>query len=682
VNRLADETSPYLRQHRDNPVDWYPWGEQAFERARSEDMPVLLSVGYSACHWCHVMAHESFENPDLAAIQNRLFVSIKVDREERPDVDRIYMDALQALTGSGGWPMTVFLLPDGRAFFAGTYFPPEDRSGLPGFPRVMESLAAAFHNRRDEVVASAENLAQALAPAPLVADLPDAHDMARVLAAAEERLLKSTDATYGGFGGAPKFPQCAALDFLLTREVLARSQQAGAVVERTLLAMAQGGIRDQLGEGFHRYSVDERWAVPHFEKMLYDNAQLIRLYLRGWQAHGSPDHLDIARRTADFLIEQMALPGGGFAASLDADTEQGEGAYYAWTDKDLADVVGSDRLELALDLFGGPGPARTEQGGSVLRGGVDQVIEGDLRPIREAMVEQLARVRAGRPAPGRDDKLIVSWNALAILALSELAVALNNQHYLDEALRAAEAILARASREGRVYHLFDGRSARFTATLEDLAGMGLACLALHEATGQVRWFDLAQQMAARVDTEYADPDGPGWFDSPADHDPLLKSRPRSLEDGAQPSGTSQMAELCARLYALTGEDGWRTRVADVLAAMATAMERFPSAFGALLATAAILESSQIELALICPDQNLSHWRLLRRARARFRPELVVGVARLPSTQAVAVTGPPLVMARDQLDGLPTAHVCRRFTCRLPVTDDEALQHELDEVGTA
>jgi hypothetical protein len=690
VNRLGEETSPYLRQHQDNPVDWYPWGEEAFGRARDEDRPILLSVGYSACHWCHVMAHESFEDPIVAELQNRLFVNIKVDREERPDVDRVYMDALQALTGGGGWPMTVFLLPDGRPFFAGTYFPPEDRSGLPGFRRVLESLASAYRDRREEVVENAERLSQALLPAPLIAPAPGDQGLAQVLAAAEARLVHSADPQYGGFSGAPKFPQCAALEFLLTREVLNRSSEAGAVVRRTLQAMAEGGIRDQLGEGFHRYSVDRRWAVPHFEKMLYDNAQLVRLYLRSWQAHRDPQHLDLARRTADFLIDQMALPQGGFAASLDADTAEGEGAFYAWTEEQLAEVLGPDQLQLADGLFGGEGVAQTEQGGSVLRGGLDpglianrlNLSEAEVRASRESMVQQLARSRSRRTAPGRDDKLIVGWNALAISALTELALGSGEPRYLDSALRCAEAILNRATADGQLHHLFDGSRARFVANLDDLAGMGLAALALHEATGEARWFDLALALAKRVGREYRDPAGPGWFDTPLDHDPNLKARPRSLEDGAQPSGTSLMTELCLRLHALTGEGSWFDRAAEVLTAMASAVERFPSAFGALLSTMALLDSGQIELALLVPDGELAHWPLLRQARSKLRPQLVVGVGRVGAGRAEAQLGPPLVHGRPLLEGLPTAYVCRQFACRVPVVEAQGLERELEMPETA
>ncbi|HEY6537653.1 MAG TPA: thioredoxin domain-containing protein [Candidatus Dormibacteraeota bacterium] len=683
MNRLADESSPYLRQHRDNPVDWYPWGEPAFARARAEDRPILLSVGYSACHWCHVMAHESFENPELAEIQNRLFVNVKVDREERPDVDRVYMDALQALTGGGGWPMTVFLLPDGRPFFAGTYYPPEDRPGLPGFRRVMESLAAAYHERPKEVVASAERLGQALAPAPLVAPPATGPDLRGVLDRAERRLLESADERWGGFGGAPKFPQCPVLDFLLTRAVLEGPGEAAEAVQRTLRAMARGGIRDQVGEGFHRYSVDERWAVPHFEKMLYDNAQLVRLYLRSWQAHQRPEDLDLARRTADFLIDQLGLEGGGFAASLDADTGQGEGAYYAWSEADLEEALGSERAELTSRLFGGPGAAQTERGDLVLRGGEEldpaQPAQGQLR---EEMVRELAEVRGDRPPPGRDQKLIVGWNALAITALCELAVVLDEPSYLAQATRAAERVMASATVDGRLAHLFDGSQGRFTATLDDLAGMGLAALSLHEAGGEARWFQVACELAERVEADYADRDGPGWFDVPAGHDPNLRVRPRSLEDGAQPGGTSLMAELCLRLHGLSGEDRWRARALEVLAALAGAAERYPFAFGSLLAVMAVLDAGQVELALICPETPQAHWPLLRRARARLRPRLVVAVARLGSGQAEAQDGAELARHRSLEDGAPTAYVCQNFVCRLPVRDGDGLDRELGDVEIA
>ncbi len=692
MNRLARESSSYLRQHQENPVDWYPWGEEAFQRAREEDRPILLSVGYSSCHWCHVMAHESFENQHLAALQNRLFVSIKVDREERPDVDRVYMDALQALTGGGGWPMTLFLLPDGRPFYAGTYFPPEDRRGAPGFGRVMESLAAAYRDRRQDVLSNADGLSQALTPAPLVAGSASPERMEQVLRAAEVGLLRSADSEFGGFGSAPKFPQCAVLEFLLLRASWIPSSGAGAVVRRSLDAMARGGIRDQLGEGFHRYSVDRRWAVPHFEKMLYDNAQLVRLYLHSWQATANPAHLQLAQRTADFLVQQMELPQGGFAASFDADTAAGEGAYYAWSEDQLGEVLGAEAGGLVEELFGGPGQALTEDGRLVLRGGAAAAAAPDaqsgtdreLGVLRRELVQRLKAARAQRQAPARDDKLIVGWNALAISALCELAVATGSPQYLDHARAAAETIRHRASPAGELRHLFDGTRARFTATLDDVAGMGLAALALHEATGEADWFEYALELGRAADEGYRDPAGPGWFDSPLGHDPNLRARPRTLEDGAQPSGLSLMTELCLRLGSLTGDARWGERAAAVLNAMASAMERFPSAFGALLSSAALLGVGQVELALLVPDGQSAHWPLLRRARSRLRPQLVVGVGRVDSGAEVAGVGPPLVLSRSLLRGEPTAYVCRNFSCRLPVNGEDQLEVALGgaEEGSA
>ncbi|HVC38741.1 MAG TPA: thioredoxin domain-containing protein [Candidatus Dormibacteraeota bacterium] len=688
MNRLAAETSPYLRQHKDNPVDWYPWGAEAFQRAKEQDRPILLSVGYSACHWCHVMAHESFENPALAEIQNRLFVNIKVDREERPDVDSVYMSALQAQTGGGGWPMTVFLLPDGRPFYAGTYFPPTDRPGLPGFRRVMESLALAYRERRSEVVANAEGLSQALVPAPLMAAASPTGGIGQALAKAQSSLVQSADREFGGFGRAPKFPQCAALEFLLQDEIGSQRREAGQVVRRALDGMAQGGIRDQVGQGFHRYSVDQRWAVPHFEKMLYDNAQLIRLFLHAWQAQGLPRDLAMARSTADFLIADLGLASGGFAASLDADTVDGEGAFYGWTPLQLREALGPDRGELAEHLFGGPGPARTEQGGLVLRGGVEPARladelglgETELQSVRREMARDLANRRALRPGPGRDEKLIVGWNGLAIIALTELAVAADQVSYLEAALRCADAILNLASLDGRIHHLFDGSRARFNATLDDLAAFGLACLALHEGTGNSRWFELALSAAERVEAEYRDEEGVGWFDTPLGHDPNLTVRSRSLEDGAQPSGTSLMVELCLRLHALTGEPSWRERASAVLESLVGTAERYPSSFGALLSSLELLESGSIELALLVPPGERSHWPLLQRVRTRLLPRLVVGVGRVAPGRTEATTGPALVLGRPILNQIPTAYVCRDFSCQLPVTDAPGLDRQLEEVG--
>ncbi len=664
-------------------MDWYPWGEEAFALARRLDRPVLLSVGYSSCHWCHVMAHECFEDADLAALQNELFVSIKVDREERPDIDRVYMDALQAMTGGGGWPMTVFLLPDARPFFAGTYFPPQDRAGLPGFGRVMRSIAQAYRERGSEVRETAGRLNQALQPAPLIASR-DREGLRGLLARASSRLIRYWDRGYGGFGDAPKFPQLPVLEFLLARHVIAGDSEAWDAVRSSLTGMARGGIWDQIGEGLHRYSVDRRWAVPHFEKMLYDNAQLLRVAVHAWQARGEDQHLELARASARFLLAEMELPGGGFAASLDADTEAGEGAYYVWTDEQLRQALGSEsEVRLVEELFGGEGPARTPEGGLVLRGGL--ALESDAGPDptgtpRRQLAARLLRARQRRPAPARDRKLVLGWNALAIRALAEFSVATQSTPQLDAALRAAQLIRERAADgEGGFRHLYDGGTARFGATLDDLAAWGLAGLALHEASGEPGWFELALHQAEVVEGRYRDSQGPGWFDVPTDHDPVLATRPRSLEDGAQPSGMALMAELCLRLHALTGDHRWRERGEAALLALASAAERFPSAFGALLTALQLLESGPVELALLVPPGRRRHWELLTRARARFRPSLTVGVA-VPISDGTDVAGgggPPLTWSRPLLEGRATAYVCRDFACRLPVSAPADLERELD-----
>ena len=680
MNRLARESSLYLRQHQSNPVDWYPWGDEAFAKARAEDRPILLSVGYSSCHWCHVMAHECFEDKALAALQNRLFVSIKVDREERPDVDRVYMEALQAMTGSGGWPMTVFLLPDGRPFFAGTYFPPEDRHGLPSFQRVMEAVDQAYRQRRSEIEQTAAELTAALRTsrlrAPSHRDLPDEG----VLGAAAAAVVSTLDPRDGGFGGPPKFPQAPLLEFLLARASLAGDDDAGRAVALTLARMAAGGVRDQLGGGFHRYSVDRSWAVPHFEKMLYDQAQLISLYLHLHQLQGSSEALATARSTADFVLQSLGLPEGGFAASLDADSEHGEGLTYLWTRADLEAAVGSENLKLLFRLDRG---ARLE-GGYVLQaakpwGAATGPTSPPDRERLEELRRELLRARDARPQPVRDGKVVVGWNALAVAALAELGVATSDPRYLEAAVRAGELLRTRCSDpDGRLRHVFEAGAARLPATLEDLAASGLAGLALHEATGAPQWFEWAVRLAEIAEASHRDPEGPLWFDTAADHDPLLTARPMGLEDGAFRSGISLMVELCLRLGSLAGDGRWAERAEAALAALAPALERAPAGFGGLLLTGQLRASGLTELAIVAPPTASSHLPLLSRARRRFRPQLVVGVGRVAAGSEVPEAGPPLVRGRLLLNGSPTAYVCRNFSCRLPTVEAEQMEAELDQ----
>lgn len=685
MNNLERESSRYLRQHRFNPVNWYPWGEEPFALAAAEDKPILLSVGYSSCHWCHVMAHECFEDVDLANLQNRLFVSIKVDREERPDIDTIYMGALQALTGSGGWPMTLFLLPDGRPFFAGTYFPSHDRHGLPGFGRVMKAVADIYLNRRDDAIGVAGELMAALAAPSASAVQEGVPPTAEQIAEIARALLDTVDPLNGGFGGAPKFPQVPLLEFLLSRAALADDTRALRSVALTLSAMARGGLHDQVGGGFHRYSVDDRWAVPHFEKMLYDQAQLISCYLHLFLQAGIPQALAVARRTADFTLDRMLLPGGGFAASLDADVDGEEGATYLWERKELehsvapgdrqllnrllrldpAAMVGSRFVpQAAADLrpWGTPGPT-TESSGP---GSGSEILAG------------LLELRDKRPQPPRDEKVVTAWNALMVVALCELGTATGELKYTAAAEQAGRLLMNNGGMQtSRLAHLAGQSGPGLPATLEDLAATALAGLRLHEVTGEAIWFDRAVNLAEQADRELRAPNDAVWYDVAADQDPLLRLRPRALEDGATRSGNSLMVELCLRLFALTGVAAWGERAEAALALLCPAGLRVPAAFGGFLQSAQLLSSGLVELALVSAAPAPTHLALLRRARERHRPNLAIGVGLMAAPASVAQSGPPLVRGRVLRDGLPTAHVCRRFACRLPTTDPEIMVRELD-----
>ncbi len=662
VNRLGRESSLYLRQHQDNPVDWYPWGPEAFEKARREDLPVLLSVGYSTCHWCHVMAHESFEDHETAALQNRLFVSIKVDREERPDVDRVYMEALQAMTGSGGWPMTVFLLPDGRPYFAGTYFPPQDRHGLPAFRRVLGAAAAAFREHRAELEATAERILSAqrarVVPAGPTSLGPE------MLAGARDSVLAAWDQRWGGLRGAPKFPQAPLLEYLITRAALVADVEAGTAAGLALSGMAEGGIRDQLGGGFHRYSVDDRWAVPHFEKMLYDQAQLISVYLHYGQLTGSPEAVGVARSTADFTLQQLRLPSGGFAAGLDADVGVHEGSTYLWSKRALDGLGGGQaswRKLFRLD------PQARLEGGSVLQAACPWGSDPPDLAIG-ALRSRLLEERSHRAQPARDEKVVVCWNALLIAALAQLGLATGEERYLEAAIGAGQLLRDRARDPGGdLAHLLYGDSARLSANLEDRAAMGLAALWLHEVTGAERWLAWAVEVGEMADSRHRG-DGGVWFDTPAGADSQLVSRPTTLEEGATRSGVSLMVQLCWRLHLLTGEAAWQDRAFVALGHMAGAMLRAPSAFGGLLAEAQVLAVGPVQLALIAPQG--SHRGLLSVARSSFRPQLAVACS------GGGDGGPQLTRGRVMLEGRPTAYVCRDFSCRLPTTRVEDMEEQL------
>jgi uncharacterized protein YyaL (SSP411 family) len=668
ANRLARETSPYLLQHAHNPVDWYPWGEEAFAKARAEDKPILLSVGYSACHWCHVMERESFEDPETAALMNRHFVNVKVDREERPDVDHIYMQAVQSLTGHGGWPMTVFLTPDGVPFYGGTYFPPTDRHGLPAFRRLLTALAEAWATRRGEVVQSGRQIAESLGQtsrlrgaASLLTD--------DVLFAAFQGITAQFDEEWGGLGGAPKFPQPMIWDFVLRFARRTGNEYARRMVHTTLVRMARGGIYDQLGGGFARYSVDAHWLVPHFEKMLYDNAQLARLYLHGWLALGDPECRRIAEETLDYVLREMTDPGGGFYSAQDADSEGHEGKFFVWTPEEIRAVLGAE-ADAAMAYWGvDRGP--NFEGKSIL------YLPGGPDPERMAAARRkLFEARERRVHPGRDDKVLAAWNGLMAQALAEAGGALGRADYVAASVRNAEFVLGSMRRAGRLLRTWKAGEARLNGYLEDYAMVAAALLSLYEATLDRLWLDEARGLADEMLRLFWDAGIDGFYDTGADHERLIV-RPRNLYDNAVPSGSAVAIELLLRLAELTGEALYEQRALAALRPMADLMGRHPTAFGRFLCALDFHLGPRVELVLVAPRALDEVAPLAREAFGRYLPNLVVAGA--VADGAGGTAGIPLLEGRGAIDGKPTAYLCRNRACELPVTDATALAHQLDSI---
>ena len=673
-NRLAASTSPYLQQHADNPVDWYEWGDDAFDRARAEDIPVLLSVGYAACHWCHVMAHESFEHVPTADYMNRHFVNVKVDREERPDVDRIYMEAVQATTGRGGWPMTVFLFPDGRPFYAGTYFPRDDHGHHPSFRRVMESVVAAWQGRRAELESHADQLTAAVRrtlPPAEPANLADAIE--RGVGA----VLADADDVNGGFGGAPKFPQAPTLELLL-RSVALRPEdeladRAGAVLDLTLDRMARGGIYDHVGGGFSRYSVDRRWLVPHFEKMLYDNALLARLYLRAWQVRGHALWRNVAVETLDYLITDLRDPSGGLHSSEDADSEGEEGRYYVWSAKEFRALAGPDADVLA-DLYGvteagnfeGSNVLSLPRPASAVAGAWGLAVE-DLEARRARLDGELRSARRRRVRPDRDDKIVTAWNGLGLRALAEAAAVLEEPRYLVAAQElAAFAADGLFTPDGRLLRSTrDGRAGP-AGFCDDYAALGLGLLAVYQVDGNQRWFDLADRLLSDMVHLFSDDStGGGFFTTATDADPLI-DRPKELQDNPTPSPNSLAAEALLTRDALTGGTAGAEAAASVRRAAGVLIDRFPAAVGHLLAVSASEPLRQV--AIVGPED---HRRSLEReVWRRFRPDCVVAVG-----EEDAATVP--LLSNRPAGTTATAYVCRGFVCDLPVSDPAGLGAQLD-----
>jgi uncharacterized protein YyaL (SSP411 family) len=660
ANALAGETSPYLLQHRDNPVDWLPWGEQALSRARELDRPLLVSIGYSACHWCHVMERESFEDPDTAALMNDLFVCVKVDREERPDVDALYMEAVQTMTGHGGWPLNVFVTPEQVPFYGGTYFPPEPRQGMPSWRQVLGAVAEAWQTRNDEIRTTGQRMAERLQSGALLA--PSDEPMTEAaLDAAVAGLGSAFDSVNGGWGRAPKFPAASVIEFLLRRGERQMSLY-------TLRAMASGGMYDQVGGGFARYSVDATWTVPHFEKMLYDNALLARAYVHGWQVSGDAILRRTAEETLDWTLREMRAPEGGFYSALDADSEGVEGKFYVWSLDELRAVLGDD-ADAAIAWFGA-----TEQGNFE---GLNVLESRGPEPppdVRERIRARLLEARAQRVRPGLDDKRLAAWNGLMIGALAEAGAVLDRPDFVAAARDAAAFVLdSMRTPEGRLLRTFNAGEARLNAYLEDHAFMLEALLDLYEATFEERWFVAAREIADTIVARFADPQNGGFFSTSDDHEALVARR-KDIDDAPIPSGGSAAAFGLLRLAALTGEAAYEQHAAGQLRLLHEIAPRHPAGFGHMLQAIDFFLSPTREVALAGEPSGVA--ALAGVVREEFRPHLVLAGG--PGDGSTAV---PLMQGRAPVDGRAAAYVCERFACRRPVTGADELRALLDGSAT-
>ncbi len=667
MNRLADETSPYLRQHADNPVDWRPWGEEALAAARERDRPVLLSVGYSACHWCHVMAHESFEDDEVASVMNDLFVNVKVDREERPDVDAVYMQAVQAMTGHGGWPMTVFLTPDGEPFFGGTYFPKEGRQGMPGFVEVMRAVDEAWTQRRGEVDEQASKLTEAIAASTRLR--PSAEMLTDdVLTAGYEQARAQFDAHHGGFGGAPKFPQAMTLDFLLRAHARNGSDETLRIVTTSLDAMAAGGIYDHVGGGFHRYSVDATWLVPHFEKMLYDQALLVRAYLHAWQATGDEAYRRVVEETVGYVLRDLRHGDGGFFSSEDADSEGVEGKFYVWEVDELRDVCGDD-AEAVISHFGAT-PRGNFEGANILH-----VASRDLArpPEVERALGTLFEARRERVRPGLDDKVLTGWNALFLDALSEAGVVLGRDDWLEAARRNARFLLDHLRRDdGRLLRSWQpDAGARHLAYAEDHAALLEALVTLAQAD-DVSWLDEARPVADALLELFHDDDAGGFFTTGDDGEALV-ARVKELFDNATPAENSLAAHGLLRLADLTGDDRYREPAVGVLRLVRDHLARHPTAFSYLLGALERHLTVPLEIAVVGAAETPGTGELAREAWRRHLPATL----RVTAAPGEGDGRTPLLDERGTSNGRATAYVCERFTCKEPVTAPDALASQID-----
>ena len=680
-NRLANETSPYLLQHANNPVDWFPWGAEALDKARDEDKPILLSVGYSACHWCHVMERESFENHEIAAQMNEGFVSVKVDREERPDIDSIYMTAVQAMTGHGGWPMTVFLTPDGKPFYGGTYFPPEDRGGMPSFPRVLEAMSDAYQNSKGDILQNTEHLLERMRQMSAVGQQGFEPLTEEVMRLAMRKAASDFDDRHGGFGLQPKFPQPMTYEFLLRHYLRFEDSDALHMVELTLQRMAMAGIYDQIGGGFHRYSTDAFWMVPHFEKMLYDNALLVRLYLHAYQITGNPLYRRIVEETLEYVTREMTAAEGGFYSAQDADSEGVEGKFFIWLPHEITDALGDADGEI-INRYFGVTPHGNFEGRNILRVAMDAsnlareegMDAGEFGELLARAKSKLLAVRNERIAPGLDDKILTSWNGLMLAAFAEAAAVLGREDYAEVAERNAEFLLANLLRNGRLLRTYKDGTAKLNGYLEDYAFLIDGMLALHEVNFSRETLDSAIELGNSMVELFWDNATGQFFDTGHDHEQLVV-RPKDLTDNAIPCGSSMAVDALLRLAVITGDGDMERRASGALRGVRQLMMTFPTAAGHWLGALDFYLSRAKEVVIIGERGAADTDALLEEVYRHYIPNRVLLGAGEGDDSA---TGLPLLADRRMVDGKATAYLCENYVCQLPVTDAQAFARQLIE----
>jgi len=683
ANQLIHENSPYLLQHADNPVDWYPWGDAALEKALLDDKPIFLSIGYTACHWCHVMAHESFEDPETAAMMNTYFVNIKVDREERPDLDSIYMNAVVAMTGQGGWPMSVFLTPDGQPFFGGTYFPPVRRYGMPSFREVLQGVSDAWQNERSQLLHAGEELTQHLQN-KVAFQSPSQPVSEKTLDEAALNLARTYDWEGGGWGAVPKFPQPMAIEFLLLRSNHGDKSALDMAIH-ALNAMARGGMYDIVGGGFARYSTDNQWLVPHFEKMLYDNAQLARVYLHGFLATGETLFKDVCERTLDFIVRELMdntevgeKPHGGFYSSLDADTEGEEGKYYLWTPTEIRAALGNKfDAELFINSFGVSDTGNFEGATVLQRALTDEIIAernnlpvDKIQPLLEEIREKLFLARQLRIRPHTDDKVLVAWNALALAAFAEAARYLKRLDYLEVAKLNADFLLTELNPQDSLKRSWRNGQAQHSAYLEDYAALVLGLLALYQSDPDPWWFSSALQLCAEIQEHFQDPDG-GFFDTRDDLDHLI-TRPKDIQDNATPSGNALTALALLQLSSYTGNSDWRNLAEMMLNSIQDTVAKYPTSFSEWLCAVDAIVHPVREIAILGELDHPNTQALVNALWSAYRPGAIAAISGFPP----APNSPPLLLDRPLQNNLPTAYVCQNFVCLKPVNFPEELISQL------